>query len=68
MHMRTGKIILAGGTGTMGLILQHHFAGQGYEVVVLTRRPSIRQHPQARMVHWDARTSLDLGYRNWKAR
>jgi uncharacterized protein (TIGR01777 family) len=52
----TKKIVLAGGTGTMGLILQTHFAAAGHEVVVLTRRPAIRQHPTARMVAWDGRT------------
>lgn len=51
------KIILAGGTGTMGLILQHHFAEQGNDVVVLTRRPTLRQHPRSRMVQWDGRTA-----------
>ncbi len=51
------KIILAGGTGTMGLILQQHFAERGDEVVVLTRRPALKQHPKVRMVHWDGRTS-----------
>ena len=50
------KIILAGGTGTMGLILQAHFAEHGHEVVVLTRRPALRQHPRTRIVAWDART------------
>jgi uncharacterized protein len=50
------KIILAGGTGTIGLILQHHFAERGDQVVVLTRRPSIAQHPKARMVQWDGCT------------
>ncbi len=47
------KIILAGGTGTMGRILQKHFADQGDEVVVLTRQPR-KQDPRARMVQWDA--------------
>src|ERR1044071_104412 len=50
------KIVLAGGTGTMGMILQTHFAEQGYEVGVVTRRPALQQHPKARMVHWDGRT------------
>lgn len=49
------KIILAGGTGTMGLILQQHFAERGDEVVVLTRTPDRKQHPHARMVGWDGR-------------
>lgn len=51
------KIILAGGTGTMGRILQDHFAARGHEVVVLTRRPAMQQHPKVRMVLWDGRTT-----------
>lgn len=47
------KIILAGGTGTMGRILQRHFADTGAEVVVLSRTPRT-QDPRVRMVHWDA--------------
>lgn len=50
------KVILAGGTGTMGRILQNHFAERGHEVVVLTRRPAVQQHPRVRMVQWDGRT------------
>lgn len=50
------RIILAGGTGTIGLILQERFAALGHEVIVLTRRPGLRQHPEARMVHWDGRS------------
>lgn len=50
------RIILAGGTGTIGLILQEHFAAQGDQVVVLTRRPELEQHPQARMAEWNGRT------------
>lgn len=51
------KVILAGGTGTMGRILQDHFAQNGNEVVVLTRRPAVQQNPNARMVLWNARTA-----------
>lgn len=50
------RVILAGGTGTMGLILQQHFADRGDEVIVLTRRPDVRQHPTVRMLPWDGRT------------
>ena len=41
----------------MGLILQQQFAERGDEVVVLTRRTDPQQHPKARMVRWDGRTS-----------
>lgn len=50
------RIILAGGTGTIGQILQEHFARFGHEVVVLTRRPELQQHPKARMAEWDGRS------------
>ena len=50
------KIILAGGTGTIGRILQQHFTERGDLVAVLTRRPGLNQHPAARMVQWDGRT------------
>ncbi|MEO8588222.1 MAG: TIGR01777 family oxidoreductase [Flavobacteriales bacterium] len=54
--MKTTRIILAGGTGTMGRILQDHFIGQGNDVVVLTRHPDVSQHPKARLLAWDAKT------------
>lgn len=53
------RIILAGGTGTIGKILQAHFAAQGHDLVVLTRRPEIKQHPGARMLAWDGRARGD---------
>lgn len=49
------RIMLAGGTGTIGRILQEHFAALGHDVVVLTRRPGIKQHPKARVLAWDGR-------------
>ncbi|HRH38879.1 MAG TPA: TIGR01777 family oxidoreductase, partial [Flavobacteriales bacterium] len=51
------KVILAGGTGTMGVILQAHFAERGDEVVVLTRNTNRSHQPHVRLVAWDARTS-----------
>lgn len=57
------KIILAGGTGTIGRILQQHFAVQGDEVIVLTRRSGARHHPAARLIAWDGRSRGDW----WRA-
>lgn len=51
------KVILAGGTGTMGRILQNHFVAHGNDVVVLTRRPADKQNPKVRMVQWNGRTA-----------
>lgn len=53
------RIILAGGTGTIGKILQEPFAAQGHDVVVLTRRPEIEQHPKAHVLAWDGRSRGD---------
>lgn len=50
------KIVLAGGTGTIGRILQAHFAACGQEVVVLTRDPAAQRNAGVRFVHWNGRT------------
>lgn len=47
------KIILAGGTGTIGRILQTHFLERGADVVVLTRSADRQAGPHLRYVHWD---------------
>lgn len=46
------KIVLAGGGGFLGGMLQRWFAGKGWEVVVLTRRGGIAGE-FARFVEWD---------------
>jgi hypothetical protein len=49
------KIILAGGSGQVGAILGRAFAGDEYELVVLSRNDTdSRKVP--RHVHWDAKT------------
>ncbi|HEX2617042.1 MAG TPA: TIGR01777 family oxidoreductase [Flavobacteriales bacterium] len=55
--MKPLKIILAGGTGTMGRILQDHFGTQGADVVVLTRGTDRAIGDRLRYRHWDGRTS-----------
>ena len=52
-------IILAGGTGTMGMILQMHFVKQGFRVVVLTRDPAKHQRTGVTFLPWDGRTIGD---------
>ncbi|MCC7501822.1 MAG: TIGR01777 family oxidoreductase [Flavobacteriales bacterium] len=52
-------IILAGGTGTMGLILQDHFIQQGFRVVVLTRDPARHKRTGVTFLPWDGRTIGD---------
>ncbi|GAA4589338.1 uncharacterized protein (TIGR01777 family) [Actinoplanes octamycinicus] len=48
------KIVIPGGTGQVGTILERALTAQGYDVVVLTR------HPRGeRQVHWDGATLGD---------
>jgi hypothetical protein len=46
-------IALAGATGFTGKALVHHLAGQGHQLVILSRRPVTGMPPQARLVIWD---------------
>jgi NAD dependent epimerase/dehydratase family enzyme len=48
------KIVLAGGSGTLGQRIAADFAGRGDEVVVLTRSP--RDDFPFRQIGWDGRT------------
>lgn len=45
------KVVLAGGTGQVGAVLERAMTAAGHEVVVLTRNPG-----RARHVGWDGRT------------
>ena len=51
------KIIVTGGTGFIGHALVGELAGQGHEVVVLTRGGSHPSPSSARLVEWDARSA-----------
>jgi uncharacterized protein (TIGR01777 family) len=46
------KVVLAGGTGQVGAVLDRALTAAGHDVVVLTRNPV-----RARQVAWDGRTS-----------
>ena len=48
------KIILAGGSGHVGTLLDRHFAAQGHDVYVLTRKPSAPNH-----LRWDGKSLGD---------
>jgi uncharacterized protein (TIGR01777 family) len=48
-------VVLAGGSGFLGRALTEEFVREGYEVVVLTRRPSKVRRPRVREVEWDGR-------------
>ncbi|CAM5495076.1 NAD-dependent epimerase [Streptomyces spiroverticillatus] len=45
------KIVIPGGTGQVGAVLDRALTGAGHEVVILTRTPT-----RARQVAWDGRT------------
>src|SRR5215212_4571059 len=49
-----GRVVLAGGSGFLGRALAREFARNGYEPVVLTRKP--RKNSRVRQVVWDGRT------------
>lgn len=51
-------VVLAGGNGFIGSILQARLAAEGYGVVVLTRSPR-SDEGQIRQVYWDGRTLGD---------
>lgn len=56
--MNGEKIILAGGSGSLGKFLADYFASKGHEIVVLTRasKPAKRK---IRFVQWDGRSLGD---------
>ena len=49
------RLIIAGGSGFLGTVLANHFAAQGWEVVVLTRKPGQR-NDSVRQAGWDGET------------
>lgn len=51
-------VVLPGGSGFLGRILAAHFAERDYQVVVLSRRPSLAGGP-IRNVRWDGETLGD---------
>ncbi len=46
------KVVLAGGSGFLGIMLARWFDAAGWQVVVLSRQTHC-QIPGARVVHWD---------------
>jgi hypothetical protein len=53
-----GQIVIAGGSGFVGVSLATHLAAAGRQVVILSRNPSRREGPW-KHVFWDARTLGD---------
>jgi uncharacterized protein len=58
--MDTQKIIIAGGSGYLGLVLANHFVQKNWEVVILSRKPS-QTKDKIQYELWDGET---LG--NWQ--
>jgi hypothetical protein len=54
--MTDGKVVVAGGSGRIGRALAAELAGEGREVVVLSRRAGGDAAPGGRSVAWDGRT------------
>jgi uncharacterized protein (TIGR01777 family) len=50
------KIVIPGGTGQVGMLLARAFAGDGHDVVVLSRHPGTAPW---RVIRWDAETVGD---------
>jgi NAD dependent epimerase/dehydratase family enzyme len=51
------KLVIAGGTGSLGRRVADRFADDGAEVVILTRRP--RPSIRHRQISWDGETAGD---------
>ena len=49
------RLVLAGGSGFLGTVLADYFGCRGWDVVVLTRKPT-RGNSAARRVEWDGQT------------
>src|SRR5687768_4496859 len=53
-----GRVVVPGGGGYLGRFVSEHFAADGYEVVVFSRRETAGDGP-IRYAHWDGRTLGD---------
>src|SRR5262245_12052018 len=53
--MALGKIVIAGGSGFLGVSLATHLTDAGYSIVILSRKPPKITGPW-RYAAWDART------------
>jgi uncharacterized protein (TIGR01777 family) len=54
----SGRVVIAGGSGFLGVSLASHLAARGFSIVVLSRRPPKPAGPW-RHVGWDGRTLQD---------
>ncbi|MCC8410715.1 TIGR01777 family oxidoreductase [Mucilaginibacter sp. UR6-1] len=56
--MKYNKVILAGGSGYLGMILAEHFSKQAHEVVIFSRNPKTAAK-NIKMIYWDGHTIGD---------
>ncbi|MBN8701660.1 MAG: TIGR01777 family oxidoreductase [Bacteroidetes bacterium] len=56
--MNSKKIVIAGGSGTLGRLIAAHFSEKGFAVIVLTRT-SAKEDGVVKYIHWDAKTHVD---------
>lgn len=56
--MKFNKVILAGGTGSLGTKLAHYYSDKANEIIILSRKPKAAQG-NIRTVVWDAKTTSD---------
>jgi uncharacterized protein (TIGR01777 family) len=54
--MTNERVILAGGSGFLGTLLAQELAARGCGVMVLTRKPSLRDGSRIKDMLWDGRT------------
>jgi hypothetical protein len=50
------KVVIPGGSGELGTLLGQAFAGEGHEVVILSRNPGAKGVDSVRRVRWDGVT------------
>jgi uncharacterized protein (TIGR01777 family) len=50
------KIVLAGGTGFLGMTLANHFKGKAKEIIILGRSPKLQSFENVHFMKWDGKT------------
>jgi hypothetical protein len=53
MNQKSLRIVIPGGSGQMGQLLARHFSGQGHQVSILSRGPSVEPWES---IYWDGET------------
>lgn len=58
LNMNNKKIVIAGGSGFLGMIAAHYFKDLGYDIIILSRSKSIIKD-NIRFLQWDGNTISD---------